>query len=92
MVNENAVRQRVASAVRKADLNAVSAKQIRRTVEKELRLSQDELAVGKWRTIMKDAIEQTMTMIEEEGGLEEPEEPEDGSQEGRIARINFLFR
>jgi hypothetical protein len=51
--------RRIASAVRKADLNAVSAKHIRRTVERELRLSQDDLAVGKWRTIVKDTIEAT---------------------------------
>jgi DNA-binding XRE family transcriptional regulator len=90
MVNENTVRQRVASAVRKADLNTVSAKQIRRTVEKESGLSQDALAVGKWRTIVKEVIEQTMMAIEEGGQHEELEILVDDSEEEKITRINFL--
>ena len=64
MVSEETVKQHVATAVRKADLNTVSAKQIRRTVEQQLKLEQDELASGKWKTIVKSVIEETMAAIE----------------------------
>ena len=64
MVSKDTVKQHVATAVRKADLNTVSAKQIRRTVEKQLKLEQDELASGKWKTIVKSVIEDTMAAIE----------------------------
>jgi hypothetical protein len=88
MLNENKVRQHVAAAVRKADLNTVSAKQIRRSVEKELGLSQDELAEGKWKRIVKDVIEETMAAIE--GDVEEPEKPVEESEEEAVARKSSL--
>jgi hypothetical protein len=64
MVTESIVKQHVSTAVRKADLNTVSAKQIRRTVEKQLNLQQDELVSGKWKAIVKSAIEETIAAIE----------------------------
>jgi hypothetical protein len=64
MVSIEAVKQRVATVVRNADLNTVSAKQIRRTVEQQLKLEQDELTSGKWKTIVKSVIEETMVAIE----------------------------
>ena len=63
MVNENKVRQHVAVAVRKADLNTVSAKQIRRAVEKELGLNQDDLVEGKWRAIVNDVIDEHNQLV-----------------------------
>ena len=64
MVSDEEVKRHVATAVRKADLNTVSAKQIRRTVEQQLKLEQDELASGKWKTIVKSVIGETMAAIE----------------------------
>jgi hypothetical protein len=80
MVNENTIRKHVTAAVRKADLNTVSAKQIRRTVETQLSLPQDYLADSKWRNVVKGVIEETMAAIErgepEEQGVEEESEEE----------------
>lgn len=86
MVSEDAVRQHVATAVRRADLNTVSAKQIRRTVEKQLNLEQDELTSGKWKKMVKSVIEETMTAIERG----DPAPQEDDESEEKIARMGFL--
>ena len=64
MVTEDAVRQHIATAVRKADLNTVSAKQIRRAVETQLSLSQGTLSTDKWKGLVKSVIEETMASIE----------------------------
>jgi DEK C terminal domain len=82
MVSEDEVRQHVTTAVRKADLNTVSAKQIRRTVEKQLHLEQDDLASGKWKKIVKTVIEETMAAIERG----DPSPQEDDESEEKIAR------
>jgi hypothetical protein len=83
MVSEDAVRQHVTTAVRKADLNTVSARQIRRAVERQLHLEQDELASGKWKKIVKTVIEETMAAIERG----DPSPHEDDESEEKIARI-----
>jgi len=86
MVSEDVVRQHVSTAVRKADLNTVSAKEIRRTVERQLGLEQDELASGKWKKIVKTVIEETMAAIERG----DPDPQEDDESEEEIARMGFL--
>lgn len=80
------MKQRVAAAVRKADLNTVSAKQIRRTVEKQLNLQQDELASGKWKAIVKLAIEETIAAIQHGGSKSEDKGVATDSEE-EIARM-----
>src|ERR1700733_9304245 len=64
MVSQDAVKQHVATAVRKADLTTVSAKQIRRTVETHLDLSEGTLSNDKWRGLVKTVIGETMASIE----------------------------
>jgi hypothetical protein len=86
MVSEGEVKTHIAAAVRKADLNTVSAKQIRRNVEKELNLEQDELAAGKWKALVKTVIETTMAAIEQEP-TENQKPQEENTDEEEIARI-----
>ena len=90
MVNENKVRQQVAVAVRKADLNTVSAKQIRRAVEKELGLNQDDLAEGKWRAIVNDVIEETLAAIDEGDAPNKAEATLENREEDITARTLYI--
>lgn len=64
MVSEDTVKRYIVAAIRKADLNTVSAKQIRRTVENQLDLRQDELASGRWKAFVKSVINETVESIE----------------------------
>ena len=64
MVTEDAVRQHVATAIRKADLNTVSAKQIRRIVETQLSLEKGTLSTDKWKGLVKSVIEEVMASID----------------------------
>jgi hypothetical protein len=88
MVSEREVTTHVAAAVRKADLTTVSAKQIRRIVEKELNLEQDELAAGKWKALVKSVIEGTMAAIEQEPTENKQSQGETDDEE--VARILLL--
>jgi hypothetical protein len=76
MVLQTTVREKIARAVRTADLTTVSAKQIRRTVESELGLERDELASQEWKVFVKTVIEETMAAIERGEVAEESEEEE----------------
>lgn len=84
MVSQDVVKQHVSTAVRKADLTTVSAKQVRRTVEKQLNLEQDELASGKWKILVKSVIEETMAAIERG----DPDPQEEGSED-EVVRMFF---
>jgi hypothetical protein len=80
--NAPTVRQHIAKAVRTADLTTVSSKQIRKSVEAQLGLEQDELTSGEWKAFVKTVIEETMAAIErgeEEDGVED--------EEARIATV-----
>jgi len=85
MVSEDAVRKHVAAAVRKADLNTVTAKQIRRNVEKQLNLEQDELSSTKWKSVVKAVIEETMEALQNQETSKEKlgDEEESGGEEIR---------
>jgi hypothetical protein len=61
-VSELEVRRHVAVAVKIADWNTVTTKQIRRAVEKVLNLPQDYLARPEWRKIVKEVIKEAMTI------------------------------
>lgn len=76
MVSQATVRQRIAKAVRTADLTTASAKQIRRSVETQLGLERDELASGEWKPFVKTVIDETMSAIERGEAEEESEEEE----------------
>ena len=67
MVSEDAVKHHIAAAVRKADLNTVSARQIRRAAEKQLNLDQGELSSGRWKKFVESIIEDTLAAIQHEG-------------------------
>jgi len=86
MVSEDAVRKHVAAAVRKADLNTVTAKQIRRNVEKQLNLEQDELSSTKWKSIVKAVIEETMEALQNQETSKEKLGDEEESGEEEIRR------
>ena len=89
MPSEDVVKQHIATAVRKADLNAVSAKQIRRAVEKQLNLEHDELGSGKWKAIVKSVIDETIAEI----GSGEPitqEQPVEEESEDEFMRMTPL--
>jgi len=70
------IRNAVAKAVRSADLNSVSAKEIRTSVESQLGLEEKELSSERWKSIVKEVIQETMAAIErgEPGKAEESEE------------------
>jgi hypothetical protein len=89
MVSEPEVKEKVATAVRNADLTTVTAKQIRRQVEAQLGLEKDELGSGKWKGIVKSVIEETMAAIER--GEPAPVEDVAGDSEEDIARILVNF-
>lgn len=89
MVTEEAVKQHVATAVRKADLNTVSAKQIRRTVEQQLKLEQGELTSGKWKLIVKSVIGDTMAAIERGDPPPQDKNAQDESEDEH-ARMAFI--
>jgi len=86
MVSQDTVRQHIAKAIRTADLTTVSAKQIRRSVEVQLGLEQDELASREWKSFVKNVIEETMAAIER-GAAEEQSEHE----EARILRASVVL-
>ena len=52
MVTEDAVRQHVATAIHRADLNTVSAQQIREIVETQLSLEKGTLSTDKWKVLI----------------------------------------
>ena len=72
MPSEEAIRQHVLTLVRNSDLTIVTAKQIRRKIEHELQLEQDELASPLWKGVVKSAIDEAMIAIEHERKQEEP--------------------
>ena len=74
---ETQIRKVVAKTVRKADLNTVSAKQIRKSVENELALKEGELSSERWKSVVKEVIEQTMAAITRDGPAEELSEREE---------------
>ena len=86
MVTEAAVKQHVAMAVREADLNAVTAKQIRRIVESQLNLLQGTLSTDKWKGLVKSVIEETMESIER-GEEPSPKVAVQSESEEDIARM-----
>lgn len=73
MPSQNTIKQHIATAIRKADLTTVSAKQIRRTVEKQLDLAENELSNEKWKALVKGWIQEAMVAIEA-GEVPEAEE------------------
>jgi hypothetical protein len=83
---ETQIRKAVAKTVRKADLNTVSAKQIRKSVENELALKEGELSSERWKSVVKEVIEQTMAAITRDGPAEELSERE---EEARMILYRF---
>jgi hypothetical protein len=81
MVSQDAVKHHIAAEVRKADLNTVSARQIRRAVEKQLNLNQDELSSGKWKKFVGSVIGDTMAAIQHGG-------PEGDESDREVARMS----
>jgi DEK C terminal domain len=77
---ETQIRKAVAKTVRKADLNTVSAKQIRKSVENELALKEGELSSERWKSVVKEVIEQTMAAITRDGPAEELSEREEDAR------------
>jgi|SRR5271170_1892811 hypothetical protein len=86
MVSQDALKQHVATAVRKADLTTVSAKQIRQTVETQLNLSQGTLSNDKWKGLVKTVIEETMASIER-GDPPSQQDVEQSDSDEQVARI-----
>ena len=82
------IRKAVAKTVRKADLNTVSAKQIRKSVENELALKEGELSSERWKSVVKEVIEQTMAAITRDGPAEELNERE---EEARMILFTSLW-
>jgi len=87
MVSRATVRQHIAKAIKTADLTTASAKQIRRSVEVQLGLKQDELASGEWKSFVKNVIEETMAAIERRGAAEEQSEDD----EARILKASGVL-
>jgi len=90
MVSEDAVRKHVAAAVRKADLNTVTAKQIRRNVEKQLNLEQDELSSTKWKSVVKAVIEETMEALQNQTSKEKLGDEEESGEEEIRRKLSLL--
>ena len=88
MVSQDAVKQHVATTVRKADLTTVSAKQIRRTVETHLDLSEGTLSNDKWKGLVKTVIEETMASIER-GDPPSQKQAIQSEGEEQLARIAY---
>ena len=89
MPSQNTVKQHITTAIKKADLTTVSAKQIRRTVEKQLGLAENELSNEKWKTLVKGWIQEAMAAIERGETETEPEDPKheavrETQEEGKI--------
>jgi translation elongation factor EF-4 len=90
MVSEEAVKQHIATAVRKADLDTVSARHIRRTVEKQLDLDQDELSSAKWKPIVTSVIDQTVASIHDAKRASHQDEDKQEEDEDVAARMLFF--
>jgi len=86
MVSQATVRQHIAKAIRTADLNTASTKQIRRSVETQLGLEQDKLASGEWKSFVKNVIDEMMVAIER-GEAEE----QSGDDEARITKASNVL-
>ena len=89
-MSEDVVRKHVASAVRKADLNTVTAKQIRRSVEKQLNLEQDELSSKRWKSVVKAVIEETMEALQNQETSKKKHEDEAESEEEERRKLALL--
>jgi hypothetical protein len=72
------VKERVADAVRKGDLNVVSAKQIRTTVEDELNLPRDHLKKSQWRKQIEEEIDKILAEMKHREEGPDGEESEGG--------------
>ena len=90
MVSEDAVRKHVASAVRKADLNSVTAKQIRQSVEKQLHLEENQLSSERWKSIVKEVIEETMAALQGEADTKKHEDKAESDEEEEIRRKSHV--
>src|SRR3981189_3432249 len=85
MPTQNTVKQHITTAVRKADLTSVSAKQIRRSVEKELNLAENALSNETWKALVKEWILDATVAIER-GDVETDNEDVKEVEEEEIGR------
>jgi hypothetical protein len=85
MPTQATVKQHITKAVRKADLTSVSAKQIRRSVEKELDLAENALSNETWKALVKEWILDATVAIER-GDVETDNEDVKEVEEEEIGR------
>jgi DEK C terminal domain len=89
------IKAHLTNAIRKADLTTVSAKQIRRIVEKELNLPDNELSSEKWKAGVKKWIQEALAALDADEGLErevqEVQEVEEKAGKRGTDEVGMIF-